>query len=126
MRARYLPEYLANWTASFTASRAIAFCFDGNIETLQPYNSGPPQDSPVSLVLFLVYAQAMLETTGPTYLRRKDVSYLDDDGALQLATTQTLAVRRLQDLMALRLERGSQLNLPYDTSKAGLIHSWPS
>lgn len=125
MRARYLPEYLANWTASFTASRTIAFCFDGNIETLQPCNLGPPQDSPVSLVLFLVYAQAMLETPGLTCFRHKDVSYLDD-GALQLATTQTLAVRRLQDRMALRLERGSQLNLPYDTSKAGLIHSWPS
>ena len=123
MRARKLPAYLANWTTSFTSSRTMSFCFDNCIETAKPYDSGLPQGSPVSPVLFLIYAQAMMEA--PSYLKDKDVSYMDDDGALQLSTTQPYAVRRLQERMQLRIERGSQLNLPYDIAKAGLIHFWP-
>ena len=123
MHARSLPAYLADWTASFTTSRTMGFCFDNNTEEAQPYDSGLPQGSPVSPVLFLIDAQAMLEA--PKYLKDEDVSYLDDDGALQLATSQTHAVRRLQERMALRLERGGVLNLPYDTAKSGLVRFWP-
>ena len=123
MKARKLPMYLANWTTSFTSSRTMSFCFNDCKETAKPYDSGLHQGSPVSPVLFLIYAQAMMEA--PSYLKDKDVSYMDDDGALQLATTQPYAVRRLQERMQLRIERGLQLNLPYDMSKAGLIHFWP-
>ena len=58
MEARHLPSYLSNWTASFTAKRIMAFCFENNIEAPQPYDSGLPQGSPGSPVLFLIYAQA--------------------------------------------------------------------
>ena len=62
MEARHLPSYLSNWTASFTAKRIMAFCFGNNIEAPQPYGPGHPQGSPGSPVLFLIYAQALLET----------------------------------------------------------------
>ena len=64
----------------------------------------------------------MLEV--PSYRKDKDISYLDDDGVLQLSTGQPFAVRRLQERMDLRLQRGAQLNLPYDTGKSSLIHFW--
>ena len=54
----------------------------------------------MSPVLFLIYAQAMLEA--PSYRRDKDVSYLDDDGVLQLSTARPFAVRRLQERMDLQ------------------------
>ena len=123
MQARRMPEYLWRWVSSFTADHTLAFCFDGKAETPQPYESGLPQGSPASPVLFLIYAQALLEAPG--YMKDKDVSYLDDDGLLQLSTAQPFAVRRLKERMELRLQRGVQLNLPYDTAKSGLIHFWP-
>lgn len=123
METRCMPRYLTRWTSSFTADRTMSFCFDNSKEPPQPYDSGLPQGSPVSPVLFLIYAQAMLEA--PSYFKDIDVSYMDDNGALQLATTQTFAIRRLQERMELRLQRGAQLNLPYDLGKAGLIHIWP-
>ena len=56
--------------------------------------------------------------------KAKDISYLDDDGALQLSTTQPQAIQQLQERMEQRLERGAQLNLPYNLGKFGLIHFW--
>ena len=114
IEARYLPSYLTRWVTSFTDSRTLAFCFDNRSETPQPYNSGLPQGSPV---LFLIYAQALLEA--PKYLKDKDISFLNDDGAPQLSSARPFAVHRLQERMDLRL------NLPYDLGKSGLIHSWP-
>ena len=64
----------------------------------------------------------MLEA--PSYRKDKDISYLDDDGVLQLSTAQPFAVHSLQERMDLRLQHGAQLNLPYDTGKSDLIHFW--
>ena len=50
----------------------------------------------------------MLEA--PSYLKDKDVSYLDDDGAPELATTQKCAVKGLQEWMDPRRRRGTKLN----------------
>lgn len=59
METWFLPGYPSRWTASFTAHRAMSFCLDGQIEEPRPYDSGLPQGSPVSPVLFLIYAQAI-------------------------------------------------------------------
>lgn len=123
LEAWQMPTYLSQWVTFFATNWTLAFCFDNRAEAPQPFNSGLPQGSPTSPVLFLIYAQAMLEA--PKYLKDKDISYLDDDGVLQFSSAQTFAVCRLQEWMDLRLQRGGQLNLPYDTDKTGLIHFWP-
>ena len=117
-----MPTYLTKWVQSFTSNWTLSFYFDNNSETPQPFNSGLPQGSPTSPVLFLIYAQALLEATNTDKV--KDISYLDDDGALQLSTTQQLAIQTLQERFEQRLERAEQLNLPYDLGKSGLIHFW--
>ena len=117
-----MPTYLTKWVESFTSNRTLLFCFDNNSETPPPFNSGLPQGSPTSPVLFLIYAQALLEATNTKKV--KDISYLDDDGALQLSTTQPQVIQQLQERMEQRLERGAKLNLPYDLGKSGLIHFW--
>ena len=117
-----MPLYLTRWVISFMQNRTLSFCFDNCSEPPQPYNSGLPQGSPASPVLFLIYAQVLLEA--PDNSKEKDISYLDDDGALQLSTSPSLAVDHLQDRMERRLERGVPLNLPYDLGKSGLIHFW--
>lgn len=86
MEARHLTRYLSRWTASFAAARTMTFCFDNAVENPQPYDSGLLQGSPVSPILFFIYAQVLLEA--PAY-KDRDVSYLEDDGALQLATSIT-------------------------------------
>ena len=122
IETRHMSAYLSRWTASFTANSTMAFCFDSSLEGPQPYGSGPPQGSLASPVLFLIYAHAMLEA--PAHQKDRDVSYLDDDGAPQMALTRQTGIGKLQERMELRLQRGAQLNLPYDLGKTGLIHLW--
>ena len=117
-----MPFYLTRWVKSFTQNCTLSFCFDNCSEPPKPYNSGLPQGSPASPVLFLIYAQALLEY--PTSSKEKDIPYLDDDAALQLSTSLQLAIEDLQFRMDRRLKRGAQLNLPYDLEKSGLIHFW--
>jgi hypothetical protein len=124
MEARKLPTYLTTWTrASFTANRTMSFCFDNLSETPQPYLSGLPQGSPAAPVLFLIYAQAMLEA--PELDMADNISYLDDDGLLQGHPATATTCKQLQDRMTLRIQRGAILNHPYDVQKLGLIHFTP-
>ena len=51
----------------------------------------------------------------PKHHKDKDISYLGDDGALQLSNARKFVTRKLQERMVLRLQRGAQLNLPYNT-----------
>ena len=60
-----------------------------------------------------------------TYLKDKDVSYINNDGTLQLENTRAIAIRRLQEWMEVRLHQGEQPSLPYYLDKTGLIHLWP-
>ena len=95
MEVRQMPTYLTKWVQSLTSNRTLLFCFDNNSETPQPFNSGLPQGSPTSSVLFVIYAQALLKATNTDKV--KDISYLDDDGTLQLSTTQQPAIQTLQE-----------------------------
>jgi hypothetical protein len=101
----------------------MSFCFDNQSETPHPYLSGLPQGSPASPVLFLIYAQAMLEA--PERDRAENVSYLDDEGLLQGNPDYPTSCRQLEERMALRIQRGAILNLSYDVQKSGLIHFTP-
>jgi hypothetical protein len=101
----------------------MSFSFDNHCETPQPYLSGLPQGSPASPVLFLIYAQAMLKASQLDMA--ENISYLDDDGLLQGSLDVPTSCRLLKDRMALCIERGAILNLPYDTQKSGMIHFSP-
>jgi hypothetical protein len=61
MQQRGMPSYLCEWTRSFTTNCTLAFSFSQQLEDPKPYLCGLPQCSPASPILFLIYANAMLE-----------------------------------------------------------------
>lgn len=71
------PEKLSKIIDSFNTDRTIKMAFDGQEETPVPFLSGLPQGSPLSPVLFVIYAAA-LSTLGPQPKMRETTSYVDD------------------------------------------------
>ena len=67
----------------------------------------------------------MMENPTPTPPTEQEVSYLNDEVLLQLSKSATYATRRLSERINEKIERGRQLNLPYDYSKSTLIHILP-
>jgi hypothetical protein len=61
MQQRGMPAYLCAWTHSFMTNRTLAFSFTQQLEQPKPFFYGLPQGTPASPIIFLIYANAMLE-----------------------------------------------------------------
>lgn len=53
------PESLVQSIKCFNTDRTVALAVDGEQETAVPFLSGLPQGSPISPVLFVIYAAAL-------------------------------------------------------------------
>jgi hypothetical protein len=65
MHQRQMPQYLTDWATAFTSDRTLSFCFDGLRGTPKHFKAGLPQGSPASPILFLIYANAIMNPTIP-------------------------------------------------------------
>ena len=56
-----LPGAVLNWVKHFLSHRTTALAFDGEREELQPMQTGIPQGSPISPILFLLYLKPLFD-----------------------------------------------------------------
>lgn len=68
-----LPLSLLSWVSSFLSQRVLRLTFDGKTEVFSPIQTGTPQGSPISPILFLIYLRDMFKSKAVTFL-----SYIDD------------------------------------------------
>lgn len=97
----------------------MSFHFNSKIEEKQPFNVGLPQGSPLSPILFLIYAQVMMEEDYP---ERGTISYMDDDALSALDKNFRLTSHMLETKANTRVSREEKLNLEYEPSKTTLLH----
>jgi hypothetical protein len=65
MRVAYLDENLVEWVDSFMSNRLVEIIIAGDVGEAIATNTGLPQGSPVSPILFLIYIAdlaALVET----------------------------------------------------------------
>jgi hypothetical protein len=91
MQQRGMPSYLCEWTRSFTTNRTLAFTFSQQLEDPKPFLCGLPQGLTASPILFLIYANAMLEVQHQP-IRELNISYVDDTSFLQSSLTVPFAI----------------------------------
>ena len=65
LRRKHIPLEYVKWTASFLADREAAICLDGRCSSMQPFQNGIPQGSPVSPILAAFYSAELLEKFAP-------------------------------------------------------------
>ena len=113
-----LPYSVVSWTRSFLEDRQIRLTFDGQIEELTKVDTGVPQGSPVSPILFLIYIRDLFSDL-------KDVtplSYIDDIGLITSSTSLQKNARTLQREVERLTRLGNRQAIEFDLAKTELIY----
>jgi hypothetical protein len=117
-------QYQTEWVTAFNTDRKIAFGFDQQSESPQPYKCGLSQGSPVSPALFLIYSNAMLEKNHQPH-DAIDTSYVDDICMVQMSTTIARANTLLKERTEQHLSKGAHLGLTFAPPKTELLYYLP-
>lgn len=112
-----LPTSLLSWINSFLQQRVLRLSFDSNIEEFSSINTGIPQGSPISPILFLIYTRGLFDLSGVTCL-----SYIDDIAITTSSTSLRKNVQVLEREAKKLFQIGSENHIKFDLAKTELIH----
>lgn len=113
-----LPYSVVSWTMSFLKQRLVRLAFDGQMEEFREVETGVPQGSPVSPILFLIYISNLFSTIQDT----TTLSYIDDVGLLTASTSLAKNARILQREVERLTHIGTDQSIQFDLAKTELIH----
>jgi hypothetical protein len=124
MTQQKFPQYLTKWCKEFNTNRTLQFFFNHQLEPPQPYNSGLPQGSPLSPVLYMIYAGVILNpSTSPKEI---NTTYIDDDALVQISKSPAFISKRLNERMLERISKANPLNVKYEPQKSDLVFFRPT
>jgi ribonuclease HI len=118
LRKLQLPTNLIAWVSSFLQDRQLRLSFDGQTEEFSSIETGIPQGSPVSPILFLIYIRDLFDSSGNVTFR----SYMDDI-SITTATTSLKKNVQILEREARRIYQLAEKNcIQFDLSKTELLH----
>jgi hypothetical protein len=127
MHQRQIPQYLTDLTTTFKSDRTLSFCFDGLRGTPKPFNADLPQGSPASPILFLIYANTIMNPTiAMNNHLELECTYIDDIGIVQAATKIDNAIFRLKTRSEIQIDRAKILHIRYSPDKSDLMFRFPT
>lgn len=112
-----LPLSLLSWVKSFLSNRRLRLAFDGQIETFKSIETGIPQGSPVSPILFLIYIRDLFQSNAVKF-----ISYIDDIAMTVSSTSLKKNVKILEREAKNIYTLGSYNGIEFDLDKTELIH----
>jgi hypothetical protein len=113
-----LPHSIVSWTKSFLEDRVLQLSFDGQLETEQAIETGVPQGSPISPILFLIYIHNLF----PKLQDVQVLSYIDDIALSTASTSLRKNVRVLQREVHKLTRLGDEQAVQFDLAKTELLH----
>lgn len=117
MASLELPYSLISWTQSFLTDRLLRLSFDGESQEFSPIESGIPQGSPISPILFLIYIRDLF-----TSVSNFSLSYMDDLSISASSTSLQKNVRTLSRVIGALFSKGEETAIQFDPAKTELIH----
>jgi ribonuclease HI len=112
-----LPASLIRWVASFLSNRVLRLSFNGQVEPFSSIETGIPQGSPISPILFLIYIRDLFPSLAIGVL-----SFIDDI-ALYTASTSLKKNVKILEREAEKLYRlGAGNAVEFDLAKTELLH----
>ena len=112
-----LPLTLIGWIRSFLEKRVLKLSFNGQTEEFKPIETGIPQGSPISPILFLIYIRNLFQPGQSTFL-----SYIDDITLTVSSTSWKKNAKSLESEASKIYELAAQNSIQFDLSKTELLH----
>jgi hypothetical protein len=115
LERKRVPAPIVRLLTSFLSERSTTLLFDDHESAPSPIPNGLPQGSPLSALLYLIYADALLE--------EGTIGYVDDNSCLEtgftIQETTTLLHRHMRDFA---LPTSKAMGLRFDLPKFQLVH----
>lgn len=95
LRSKGLPTELIQWVEPFLKDRITAVMLDGKLHVMRPVDTGIPQGSPISLILFVIIISLLhCDDLLPQHFNRMlpdgaiqpSLAFFVDDGKIQVAS----------------------------------------
>ena len=112
-----LPASLIAWVSTFLSERTIRLAFDGQTEEFTDIETGIPQGSPISPILFLIYIRDLFNSQVVKFL-----SYIDDISLSYSSTSLKKNVKVLAAIVSQLYALAEQNAIQFDLDKTELIH----
>jgi hypothetical protein len=96
MHALGCPGAVTSWCSSFLSERTTALSFDGQTDIQRPIQTGIPQGSPASPILFLIYLCPLFDTIQQAHPMLWTPSYIDDVALVAHGRTRKENARALE------------------------------
>ena len=112
---------LVAWTKSFLTDRKIQLVIDGHDNKERDIETGIPQGSPVSPILFLIYISGVFEAVTENNPTVTSLSFVDDLGFIASGTSVQEISKTLETVASSVLRWGLTNAVTYDTSKTEAV-----
>jgi Reverse transcriptase (RNA-dependent DNA polymerase)/Endonuclease-reverse transcriptase len=122
LRRMKLPFSLIEWVRNFLSERRLGLAFDGEREPMQAIDTGIPQGSPTSPILFLLYVRHLFDTIIVRHPRARVPSYIDDVALVVQGNSELDNSRTLERVARTAFRWAEENAVAFDDSKTELTH----
>ncbi len=122
LRERRVPEKIVKWTSSFLRDRATSVTLEGQTSEMRAVETGIPQGSPISPVLFLFFNAPLIERCARAALPIQTGGFVDDIHLLAYSGSTEDNCRVLHKAHDICLEWAKTHGATFAPKKYELVH----
>jgi len=118
------PQAVLSWTDIFLSDRQLELAFDGQRQPLQPINTGIPQCSPISSILFLFYLSNLFKDSWASVLapQLRSPSFIDDVALIVTGPSEEANSKALERAARKAWSWAAENVIVFDHPKTELMH----
>lgn len=122
LRAKGVPEFIINWTRSFLTERATSITLGNKTSPMEPAQTGIPQGSPISPVLFLFFNAPLIEECIKAKLKLQVGGFVDDIHLLAYGKSTEINCLTLKKAHEICLKWAKTHGATFAPKKYELVH----